>query len=302
MATTVNVTSSYSGKAAMEILTPMFRGLEEYVGAVNVHNNVDFKMPLQRTKATAAFRSVGQKFNPGGSVAIDERVLFPVPIEAQWEFNKLLLRGSWYAESLKSAQGGRVPQRYLDSINKNIMGLSSEEFLRLMWVGTTAGAVDPLNGILTQVKAASGVVKPTFAAVTLANVKERLALVAYHPDAISFRKFGKTILYCSSDVMSFYAQSIPTEGNGVASNQTIAMNFNGFPMKEVSEFPAGTIIFSNGMDNFHIGFNEGDASNSLNVIDAEFTTGDKELRITAGFSLDVKLGFDEEIIAHYNPA
>ncbi len=301
MATTVNVTSSYSGKAAMEIMTPLFRGLEEYVGAVNVHNNVDFKMPLQRTKATAAFRSPGQKFNPGGSVTTDERVLFPTPIEAQWEFNKLALRGAWYAESLKSAQGGRVPQRYMDAINKNIMGLSSEEFLRLMWVGTTAGAVDLLNGLFTQIKASATVVKPAFTAVTALNVKTQLGLVVYDSRGDKFRQFGKTTLYISNDVASFYAQSIPTEGNGIASNQAIAMNFHGFPIKVVSWLPAGTIIFSNGMDNFHIGFNEGDAANSLNIIDAEFTTGDKELRISAGFSLDVKLGFDEEIIAHYNP-
>jgi hypothetical protein len=302
MATTVNVTSSYSGKAAMEILTPLFRGLEEFAGAVMVHNNVDFKMPIQRLKGTAAFKSPSQKFTPGGTVTVDERVLFPVPIEAQWEFSKLALRGAWYAESLKSAQGGRVPQRYLDAINKNIMGLSSEEFLRLLWVGTTAGSVDLLNGLFTQIKASSTVVKPTFTAVTANNVKAQMGLVVYDAGADKFRQFGKTILYVSSDVASFYAQSIPTEGNGIASNQQIAMNFHGFPIKVVSWLPAGTIIFANGMDNFHIGFNEGDASNSLNVIDAEFTTGDKELRISAGFSLDVKLGFDEEIVAHYNPA
>ena len=300
MATTINLTSSYTGQAAMNILTPMFRGLEQYGNVFATHANIDFKMPIQKTTATAAFRAPGQAFNPGGSVTFSEVVLYPQPIEAQWALSKLAMRGMWNSAELKSAQMGKVPQNQLDAINTNIAGLSADEFMRLMWSGVVPVVGDAIDGIFTQLKAGAAI-KPTWAAVTSSNVIAKLDVCVNHASMFKVKNPSDTYLIVSSDVVSLYGQAVTAGNNYRDTTAAVPLNYLGYQIKEEPLLPVGTIIFVK-KDNIHIGFNEGDGNASLNIIDKEYTTGDKELAITAGFSLDVKIGFIGEIVAYYNPA
>lgn len=300
MATTVNLTSSYAGEAAMGILTPMFRGLEGYAKTFTVWPNVDTKMPLVKATATGAFREPGQKFNPGGSVTFSEVVLFPQPVEAQWEISKLALRGMWNSPELKSAFNGKVPQTTLNAINTNAVGLAADEFLRLLWNGVVPVTGDPINGIFTQLKSGAAI-KPTWAAVTAANVISKLDLVVYQPAMYKVKNTADTYLICSSDVISLYGQAVTAGNNYRDTTSAVPLNYLGYQMIEEPLLPTGTILFVK-QGNINIGFNESDGNASLDIIDKEFTTGDKELAITAGFSLDVQIGFIGEVVAYYNPA
>lgn len=300
MATTVNLTSSYAGQAAMNILTPMFRGLDNYAKTFQVWPNVDHKLPLVKMTATGTFRAPGQKFNSGGSVTISEEVLYPQPVEAQWEVSKLALRAMWNSPELKSAFNGTVPQATKDAIATNAIGLASDEFLRLLWKGVVPVTGDPIDGIFTQLKSGSAI-KPTWAAVTSANVISKLDLVVYQTAMFKVKNTADTKLIVSSDVVSLYGQAVTAGNNYRDTTSAVPLSYLGYELIEEPLLPVGTIIFVK-QGNINIGFNESDGNASLDIIDKEQTTGDKELAITAGFSLDVKIGFIGEVVAYYNPA
>lgn len=303
MATAINLTSTYAGKAATNILTPMFEPLLAYKEAMTIYPNIDFKMPLVRMKTTNVFKTPTQKFTGAGAVTVDERVLFPQPVETQMEVNKLALRGSWNAETLKSAQNGKLPQAHLDALNKNVMGNCSHDFMRLLWVGTTVGAADPINGLYTQLAASVTVKKPgTPSAVDAANIYAKLEELQTLAGVVIWSKPGVTRYFVSSDVASIYRLKVASTSSQRDTTAAIPSNYLGFEIIEVRQLPANTIILAN-KESFNVGFNEEDGMASLNIIDKEFTTGDKELAVTAGFSIDCKLAFDEEIAMHaFTPA
>ena len=299
MATTFNLTSTYAGKAALDMLTPMFMGLNNYNGTFTVHRNVSYKMPLVRTTMGASFRAPGAAFNPGGTITTDEKVLYPQQVEAQWQVNKNEMRSMWDAEQARSAWGATAPQSFIDAINKNAIGMQQDEFRKLLFTGVNA--LNGMDGLYTQLKAASDTAKPTWAAVTSANVISKLGLVVDDSSTLKWKNYENSYLFIAPDVASAYTQAVASGNNYRDTTAPIPLIYMGYKMVVVPDLIAGTILFIDN-SNFHVGFNETDAAAYLDIIDTEYTTGDKYLRITAGFSIDVKVGFTAEAVAYYNPA
>ena len=108
MATTVNVTSNYAGKAAGEIIGASFKEADTLrLNLLTIAENVNYKYNLRRIRYTDGTVDYTCGFTAEGEIGLDEKVIEPKKFKTPIQVCKEDFRQTW-SEDLEGASAHNV--------------------------------------------------------------------------------------------------------------------------------------------------------------------------------------------------
>jgi len=211
MATTQNITTSYSGRNAQKVMeATLLSGDTLASGTVDIHDNIQYKEVIQVYSSDDNLIKPGTcDFDATGTLTTTEIILEPKEIQVNLEVCPKNLRSSWESQEMKGIKSG-MPKTFGDYILNYVVKKTAQEMEKNIWTGTTAGSM-AFDGweVLANASAAAGngVTLVAKAAVTAENVTTELNKVF---DAIPNTIKGKSDLYiyASTDIFFKFVQSL----------------------------------------------------------------------------------------------
>ena len=180
MATTVNVTSNYAGKAAGEIIGASFKEADTLrLNLLTIAENVNYKYNLRRIRYTDGTVDYTCGFTAEGEIGLDEKVIEPKKFKTPIQVCKEDFRQTW-SEDLEGASAHNVTMAsdIETAIMTEMLAEHAEKIDNQIWNGDSVNPGE-FDGLVKQWTADAAVVKPTPSGnpITKATVISELELV-----------------------------------------------------------------------------------------------------------------------------
>ena len=249
MATTVTVSSNYSGETAGQYIGKSFKEADTIKqGLVKVLPDIPFQTSLRKISYADGRVDYACGFTPTGAVTLSEKLLTPKKIKNEQEICKEDLRQIWSSASMGfSAWNDRMPADVDEALMAEILGDTAEATDADIWQGdaTNTGSFDGFIKLFDAdanvIKAGSGITSLT-AAISKANVISEIEKVL---DAIpiALRKKPDLNFMVSPDVANFYNQALVgagiSNGNG---GDPFQLRYGQYEIVTVNGLPANTFV------------------------------------------------------------
>jgi len=297
MATTVDNTTSYSGKFAGEYIKAAFYA-NETLQAITVKENIEYRAVVKKIIDNVTFADATCAFSPTGEIAINERYLTLKKLQFQQEVCKNEFLNDYNA---KDVQNGSLGSALNEAIMSTMLAGIAQNNENLIWTGNGASAGE-YDGLL-QLIGVDGdgdinfVASPV--AITSGNVISKVqALIAALPLAVK-KASEKPVIFMSYDVWEnyMYAQL----GSGFATYLTtgpeVQKTFMGlFKISVCPGMPANTMIMAQ-PSNLWFGTNLVSDWNNVQVVDMGAWAEDN-VRFSAKFFAGTQYGIGADIAAY----
>lgn len=248
MATTITVSSNYSGKVAGEIIGKSFKQADTLrLNLVNVLADIDFQASIRRIEYGNGRTDYACGFAPTGSMTLDEVLLTPKKIKNEQEICKEDLRQIWSSATMGfSAHNDRMPADVEQALLAEILADTAEATDEQIWQGN--GAVDgQFGGFIPLFEADANVIKanngidPGGAPIDENNVLPELKKVLT-AIPLTIRR-NDLVVALSPDVMNAYSFYLTTQGILNTGDPFLKqMRFAQYTLTEVNGLPANTIV------------------------------------------------------------
>jgi hypothetical protein len=244
MATTITVSSNYSGKVAGEIIGKSFKQADTLrLNLVNVLPDIDFQTSIRRIEYGNGRTDYACGFNPTGSMTLDEVLLTPKKIKNEQEICKEDLRQIWSSATMGfSAHNDRMPADVEQALLAEILADTAEATDADIWNGDGA-TPGQFGGFIPKFVVDANVIKPAGigTAITesnvLAEIKKVLTAIP-----LTIRR-NELIVAVSPDVMNAYSFYLTTQGIANTGDPLLKqMRFAQYTLNEVNGLPANTIV------------------------------------------------------------
>lgn len=208
MATTVGITSNYSGKVAGDIIGASFKEADTLKDKlVTLAPNVGFKLNMRRIRYTDGTTAYSCGHVPAGAFVFDERVLAPVKLKNDMEICKEDFRATWSDDSLgASAWNINDPSDIMGAIQTEVLSETAERVDDIIWNGDDTNT-DEWDGFITLFTADANVIKanngivPSGNAITKATVLAEFDLATSAiPDSLRKKNLVFGVDYGTFDV------------------------------------------------------------------------------------------------------
>jgi len=308
LGTTMNTTTSYSGKAASGYLSgALLSGDTLASGAIEIRDNIQFKEVIQVISSDANLIKPGTcDFDATGTLTTTEIVLEPKEIQVNLEVCAKNFRSQYQSLEMKGINS-KLPQTFGQFILEHVVEKTAASMESAIWSGTTAGNI-PFNGFEVLAAANGDVVDVAKSAITATNVTTELSKVF---DAIPVQLKGKEDLYIytPSDIYFKYVQSLG--GFGVANGSPSTSGIDGkystwyggqqeltFLGAKVRHCPGmtSTDMVATTKSNMIAGTSLFSDLNTAEVIDLGPINGSQNSRVILRGSAGVALGIGSEIV------
>lgn len=293
MATTVNVTSAYSGALAGEIFVQAFKKADTInKGAITVIPNVIGSGHLPKLSYSASLTAYSCGFDATGTVGYTEKEIATKKFKIEHELCKEDFAATFAAQSagLFSAKA-ELPQSIQDALLLGMIENAGAVVDTNIWQGDNTA--NQMNGLLPQFVADADVIDVTIVAVTKANVVAQMEL-AY--DAIPPQVEGDEdlVIAVSKNVAKAYKQAQASMGN----NTTVGdkeLDYLGTRIESLGGLPANTIAIYRVKN---VGFLTGLEAdyNSVQIKDMDDSDLSGNVRTKMVFSAGVGYSFGSEIV------
>ena len=226
LATTTNVTSTYSGQFAGEYIAAALLSASTIDdGGITVKSNIAFKEVIKKLATDAIVTAAGCDFNPTSTVTLTERILQPTELQVNLQLCKYDFVNDWESQQMGFGLGQSLPPKFSDFLIAHVASKVAQNTEFNIWQGdTTAASKNSFDGFEKLIAAAvtAGDVPAgqalTSVALTAANIVEKLSDVV---EAIPAALYGKEdlFLYISSKAAKLYVQALGGFGaNGLGAN------------------------------------------------------------------------------------
>lgn len=297
MATTVNNTTTYSGKFAGEYIKAAFYA-NETLQHVTVKENIEYKAVVKRIASNVTFANATCAFTPTGTINLTERIIELKKLQFQEEVCKNTFLDSWEA---KDVQNGTLGSALTDGIISEMLAGIAQNNENLIWTGNgaTAGEYD---GFLQLIGAdADGdinfVASPV--AIDASNVFAKIqALIAAAPLGLK-KATEKPLIYMGQDVWEAYMYANAASGNGwyTYAGPEVQKSFMGlYNIVVCPGMPAATMIMAQ-PSNLWFGTNVTSEWNNIQVVDMGAWAEDN-VRFSAKFFGATQYGVGSDIVAY----
>ena len=248
MATTITVSSNYSGKVAGEIIGKSFKQADTLrLNLVNVLPDIDFQASIRRIEYGNGRTDYSCGFAPTGSMTLNEVLLTPKKIKNEQEICKEDLRQIWSSATMGfSAHNDRMPADVEQALLAEILADTAEATDEQIWQGDAAvdgqfdGFIKAFEADANVIKANNGIVAGG-APITEANVLDELKKVLT-AIPLTIRR-NELIVAVSPDVMNAYSFYLTTQGILNTGDPFLKeMRFAQYTLTEVNGLPANTIV------------------------------------------------------------
>jgi hypothetical protein len=297
MATTTTITSTYAGEVAGGYFLEAFKEADALKnGIMEIYENVDNKLVLQKLQTTNGRREYSCGHVPAGSITIAEVNLIPKKFKDDWDICKETFRAkSWNPKAYgKSAHNDVFDKVVLDAIVANKLATEAEYLGEKIW--TAEESTDGFDGLLTQFTDRADTINVVGDTVTKTNVLTELEK-AIDAIPLALRKKNLTISV-SSDVAQAYNFYLIEKGtvNGLGGNANTSLVFGKYSLVEDTGLPANTIIIN---EKGNIGFGTSALAdhNEIKVVDEDsigLLTG--KVRGTMVYNLGLTYVYGAEIV------
>jgi len=300
MATTTNITSSYSGEFASKYVSAaLLSGNTIANGLIEVKPNVKYKEVLKRLALDGITANASCDFSDTSTVTLTERIIEPKQLQVNLELCKTPFESDWEAVSMGYSSHDNLPKTFSDYFIGHIAAKVAEKTEQDIWGGTAgAGAFDGFETLLAADANLPAAQEVAGATVTAANVVAELGKVA---DAIPSALYGNEDLYIyvSQNVFRAYKRALAaTNGSIQGNNQDINIEyFDGIKVAMVNGMSNNTMIATL-KSNLFFGTGLLADHNEVRVLDMAELDGSKNVRFIMRYSAAVQYAVVEDIVTY----
>jgi hypothetical protein len=308
MATTTNITSSFSGEFAGKYVSAMLlSGNTISNGLIEVKPNIKFKEVLKRLEIDGIVADASCDFADTSTLTLTERIIQPKELQVNLELCKTPFASDWEAASMGFSAHDNLPKTFSDYFIGQLSAKISAKTEVDIWSGTAGtGSFDGITTLLAADAAHTGAKKITGEAITAANVVTELGSVI---DAIPEQLLQDEglFVYVANNVYRAFKRSLggfQANGqgangvNGLGNNQDIDVQmFDGIKIVPVNGLSSNKMIASV-KDNLYFGTGLLSDYNEVKVIDMADIDGSKNVRFIARYTAAVQYAVVEDIVSY----
>ena len=307
MATTISVTSSYSGEFKKDIISAAVLSASTLdQGLVEVKPNVKGKRVVKNLALGSLLSTATCDFTDNSSVTLTERILEVKQMQVNLTICKAEFQDDWLAIEQGDSAHTNMPKTFVDYLLADVAANVASELEVLIWQATTAGSANDFDGFLTLMAADADVidVAKDAAGITAENVVIELGKIV---DAIPTQILSKEdlFLYVSPSIYQSYIRALGGFGaaglgangyNNQGSNQAFgALVFEGVKMVAVQGMADGEAVAAR-RSNLWFGTSLMADFNETKVLDMAELDGSQNVRIIMRMGAGVQFGIGAEIV------
>jgi hypothetical protein len=307
MATTVSVTTSYSGEFKKDIISAAVLSASTLdQGLVEVKPNVKGKRVVKNLALGSLLSTATCDFTDNSSVTLTERILEVKQMQVNLTICKAEFQDDWLAIEQGDSAHTNMPKTFVDYLLADVAANVASELEVLIWQATTAGSANDFDGFLTLMAADADVidVAKDAAGITAENVVIELGKIV---DAIPAQILSKEdlFLYVSPSIYQSYIRALGGFGaaglgangyNNQGSNQAFgALVFEGVKMVAVQGMADGEAVAAR-RSNLWFGTSLMADFNETKVLDMAELDGSQNVRIIMRMGAGVQFGIGAEIV------
>lgn len=250
MATTLTVSSNYTGKEAGSIIGAAFKEADTLrLGLVTVAENVNYKMNLRKIAYTDGTVDYSCGFVPQGAVVLSEKAIEPKKVMNPIQVCKEDFRATWSEDGGgASASNPNLPADISEAIQLEVLSAQAEKVDEEIWSGLNATSGEIGDGFIVQFAADANIIKDGNGltapghSVTESTVEADLK-IALAAIPVSLRRKKDLIVGVSSDVFQAYSFMLISKGianDGMA--EAKQAKFGKYTLTEINGLPDDTIV------------------------------------------------------------
>jgi len=249
MATTLTVSSNYSGTTAGEIIGKAFKEADTIAkNLVTVNADIDFQVSLRKIQYTDGRVNYACGFTPTGAVTLSEKLLTPKKIMNNLEICKEDLRQIWSSASMGfSAHNDSMPKDVETALLAEILAETAEAVDNEIWNGTAATAGE-IGGFVELFAADGDVIKANNGITTLAGAITKANVVSEIEKVLNaiptaLRRKSDMIFGVSSNVALAYQQALVSAGisNGIGGADMV-LQYGTYKMEVINGLADNTFV------------------------------------------------------------
>jgi hypothetical protein len=295
MATTMNLTTTYSGKYAGEYIKAAFLA-NESLQHVTVKENIDYRAVVKKLVDDITFEAPTCDFTALGTITITERTLTLEKFQVQRNICKNNFLTDWAAGDY---QRGDIEPALSETLIANMLEGIAAKNEEILWTGVNA-TTGEYNGLLTLMNTGGSGVNfvSTPVAIDSTNVISKIAAtVATLPTAVK-RSTEKPVIYIAQNVWEAFMQASAAAGNGwyTYGGPEMPKSYLGYQLAICPGMPDDTIVMAQ-KSNLWFGTNVLSDWNSVQVVDMGQFAEDN-VRFSAKFFAGCQFGIGNEIAAY----
>ena len=315
LATTTNVTSTYSGQFAGEYIAAALLSASTIDdGGITVKSNIAFKEVIKKLATDALVTAAGCDFNPTSTITLTERILQPTELQVNLQLCKYDFVNDWESEQMGFGLGQSLPPKFSDFLIAHVASKVAQNTEFNIWQGDTAAAsknsFDGFEKLIAAAVTAGDVPAGqalTSVALTAANIVEKLSDVV---EAIPAALYGKEDLfvYVSSKAAKLYVQALGGFGaNGLGANGVNGMgtqwwNNGSLSINGVKIFVCPGLsddkMYAAEKSNLYFGTGLLNSTQEVKVLDMTDLDASNNVRMVMRFTSGVQFGIASDIVSY----
>jgi len=307
MATTNNLTTSYSGQfAGQYISAALLSGSTLDNGLITVKPNIKFKEVLKKVATDGLVKDASCDFDPTSTLTLTERTLQPDFQQVNLQLCKSDFHSDWEAESMGYSAFDSLPPTFADFLIGHVAAKVAQRTEQSIWNG--AAAQNGQFAGFTELMLADATVTDVGggAAVTAANVIAKMGLVIDQINS-SIYTSEDMFLYVSQNVARAYVRALggfqATIGAAGLDNKGTqwynggGLSFDGIKIAVANGLSDNKMVAAE-KSNLYFGTGLLSDQNEVKVIDMADIDGSQNVRVVMRFSAAVNFGIGSDIVLY----
>jgi len=308
MATTTNVTSSYSGEHQAKLASiAVLSGNTLGNGLIEIMPNVKYKGVINRIDVDDVVRDSTCDFDPSGSDTLTERIIEPKEMQVNMELCKKNYHDTWFAMEMGMSANDNMPKTFQDYLVGLISAKVAAKIETNIWSGVRAnnGEFDGFQTLLAVDADLPAANEVTGTTVTAANVITELGKVVNALPAPIYSN-EDLYIYVSQKIWKLYKRALGGFGtsglgangvNGLGNNQDFqTLEFDGVKIARANGLGADVMIATL-KDNLFFGTGLMADQTAVEIIDMA-SIGSQNVRIIMRFTGAVQYDVVEDIVTY----
>tara|TARA_B110000285_G_scaffold150111_1_gene167543 strand:- start:4744 stop:5670 length:927 start_codon:yes stop_codon:yes gene_type:complete len=307
MATTTNITTTYAGEFAGKYISSALLSANTIdKGGVEVMPNIKYKSTMKKVATDAnVIKNASCDFDATATVTLTERLLQPEEFQVNLQFCKQDFQSDWEAVQMGISAFDNLPPKFSDFIIGHVAGLVAEKTEKNIWEGVNANAGE-FDGLVTLALADTDVIDaPNHAAVTAANVVEKLGEIV---DSIPAALYGKedVHIYISQNIARAYVRAL---GGFAATNSGVNAQSHMWYGDGALSFDGVKLFVANGLNddtamaaqrsNLYFGTGLLNDMNEVKVLDMADLDGSQNVRVVMRYTSAVNYGIGSDVVLYH---
>jgi hypothetical protein len=317
LATTTNITTSYSGSFAGDYIAAALLSASTIDdGGLTVKANIAFKEVIKKLATNALVTAAGCDFSPTSTITLTERIIQPVELQVNLQLCKYDFVNDWEAQSMGYGLGQTLPPKFSDFLIAHVASEVAQNTEFCIWQGdTTAGTNNSFDGFekLIAASAAAGDIPAAQQVAAVAggllstNIIDELSKVV---DAIPSVSYGKEdlFLYIGSKAAKLYVQALGGFGasglgaNGVNNMGTQWWNNGSLTVNGVKIFVCPGMsdnkMYVAQRSNLYFGTGLLNSTQEVKVLDMADLDASNNVRMVMRFTSAVQFGIASDLVEY----